>query len=558
MRKLGARAWILLVFVSAMFAVACNALLDFGQFEVGALDGGGSQTDVVTSDSDVSEGGSSGVNDAGADDGGCIDPAGFGGRGCYRCKPTNQEQLLRACTKAKFESFDNATRIKDFDASDPRPAIVNGGPLPPNFDAGATTSSSSGGTADAGDCPLDDAVNYPNPVMVYGATGLPMDTIARAMVPEATIYYLPADSCQGVGAAVLQQPKMTGKVTYYDQTGGAHTCQLDEDPDQNADIAISGLFPESCSGVEVSPGQTLPAGTQLPSDWKDFGGAVNPAMFAVPPSSAEKIISAEAAYRVYAFGSGTAPLAKSVVPWIDENFIFRRTQTSGTQQTIARDLGLPFDALRGVNAGGSGNMKKAMIYVSTSAPDKVNNTLGISTSEIVDADRANIRSLAYQHYGMPVGFYPDSDANLFDRRNVRDGHYPLWLSLHVFARLNGNGDPIAATNVNLQTRIGKTKPQRDAAVRRLVDVLANRAAAPKTNVDLFGAYKLLGDVPTCAMTVTRTSEGSDLVPFTPPVSCGCAFEAANPGSAPPECVTCSASQPCTGSSRTTCSFGYCE
>ena len=70
-------------------------------------------------------------------------------------------------------------------------------------------------------------------------------------------------------------------------------------------------------------------------------------------------------------------------------------------------------------------------------------------------------------------------------------------------------------------------------VDRRAFVIANRQAPPNTSVSLFGALKLLGDVPTCAMRVTRSKDGADLVPFTPQTSCACAFEAASPGSAAP-------------------------
>lgn len=560
--------------VTMLFVVACNTLLDFDQFEVGALgaDGGGTDSnpadtnappnDVNTNNPDVNNPNPTGdAGDGGnIDAGGCIDPTGFGGRGCYRCKPTTQAQFQSACTTSKFETFDNATRIQQFDPSTPRPPIVDGGPLPPDFNP---PSSSSGGVTDfdAG-CPLTDTTNYPNPVMVYGATGFPMDVIAKAMGKTATIYYRQADSCQAVGAATLEQPKMTGDTTYYDSNGGAHFCRLHPDygnsDQQNADISLSGLFPDACSGFTVAPGFTLPPGTSLDNGWKDFGGPVNPAMFAVPPTSSEKVITAEAAYRVYAFGSGSAPLAKTVSPWLDENLIFKRTGSSGTQQTIARLLGMPFDALRGVNVRSSSNMRRAIDQVSVSFPTEVNKAIGISTSEIVDVNRSQMRSLAYQHYGQPVAFYPDSDVNLFDRRPIRDGHYPLWLLLHVFSRVDGNGNAAAAPNAALEAFAGKSKGERDATVQTLVNVMASRAVPPVASVNILGALKLLGNVPSCAMTVTRLSEGADIVPFSPPAPCGCAFEAANPGSAPAECVQCSASQPCTGTTRTTCSFGYCE
>src|SRR4051794_26213390 len=44
----------------------------------------------------------------------CIDPTGFGGKGCFRCAPTTNAELLSACTMSHFETFDNAARITGF------------------------------------------------------------------------------------------------------------------------------------------------------------------------------------------------------------------------------------------------------------------------------------------------------------------------------------------------------------------------------------------------------------------------------------------------------------
>jgi hypothetical protein len=358
---------------------------------------------------------------------------------------------------------------------------------------------------------------------------------------------------------------MNDYVVYFDrlQDGKAVSCRLAPEFGSNApmppDVTISAAFPDTCSGNKdpAFGGAALPEGTQLPATWIDIVGAVNPVMFAVPPSSNQHVVSAEAAYRVYGFGSGSSPFGKTVDPWTDEAFIFKRTSSSGTQQAVARTLGIPPDALRGVDSTGSSAMRKAFAQSSN-----IERTIGISTSEVVDVQRTAMRSLAYQHYGQPVAFYPDSDPGLFDRRNIRDGHYFMWIPLHVFGRVNAGGDIVAAQNEDLQTTLvpnhPRTKAQRDADVKQLVFVIANRQAPPVPNVDLFGALKLLGNVPTCAMQVTRTRDGADLTPLKPPTSCGCAFEAASPGAAPPECKRCTQPADCTGTTRTTCSFGFCE
>ena len=546
----GARFALALAIALGTLAAACNALLDFESFSVGTADGGGGGLQ----DGRVPP-------DAGADDGGCIDPAGFGGRGCWRCPPTNNVELLSACTRSSFETFDNAARITNFDPGVPRPALEDAGPNPPDFDAGG---SGGGGSLTDAACPFADP-NLPNPVLVMGASGFPLETVAKAMGNEATIYYREESSCLGVGGAVQNTPKMSGPnlasanygyITYFDKSLTpvvSKSCRLEQD--MQPDVYLSALFPESCAGAEVARNMGQPvrlgATPALNSGYEDFFGVVNPVMFAVPGGSSERSVTAEAAYRIYGFGSkGT--FGATVAPWIDESFIFRRTSSSGTQQSVARSLLLAIDALRGVNSTGASAMRRA--FQQSTAPAK---TIGISTSEIVDIDRDSMKSLAYQHYGQPVAFYPDSEPGLLDRRNVRDGHYFLWIPLHIFVKTN-QGDPAASNNTDLETIAARTKPQRDAAVKQLVFVMANRAPAPVTSIDLFGAIKRVGNVPTCAMRVTRSKEGADLTPLVPSASCACAFESAAPRSPGVECIQCKSPGDCTAIGKATCSFGYCE
>src|SRR5688572_6303594 len=115
--------WLTLTAAGAGLGIGCNALLGFGDYEIGS-DAGSSGT---------ASGNLPDANGGDADPGGCIDPTGFGGRGCYRCEPTTLEQILTACTSSAFEPFDNTTRIEGFDPANPRPEYVDAGPTPPPF-----------------------------------------------------------------------------------------------------------------------------------------------------------------------------------------------------------------------------------------------------------------------------------------------------------------------------------------------------------------------------------------------------------------------------------------
>lgn len=527
------RLFFALIIVAA-FITACNALLDFESYKVATPDGGPNNT-TDGSTSDV-------TNEASSQDGGCIDPTGFGGRGCFRCTPTTNDELLNACTTGvTYEPFDNKTRINGFDPANPRPPLVDGGPTPPPFDAGATTPTDAGPPPTAPLCSTiggGGALSLPNPVMVLGATGFPMDVIAKSMGTAATIFYSENGSCAGVASMILNSPKVQGEVTFYDVNGVATKCTLDEP--HPADLTLSALFADSCAEQNG-----LPANVQLPAGVEDLLGPVNPVMFAAPATSQERVISAEAAYKVYGFGVNSG-----VAPWVDENYIFRRTASSGNQQSTARTLGLPIGGLRGRDSSGSSNMKKAL-----QASDAPNKTIGISSSEIIDINRDVMKSLAYQHYNQVVGFYPDSDPGAFDRRNVRNGHYYMWIPLHVLVRTNA-GDPIAAQNLTLDPD-GSKKAARDAAVKLLAFVMVNRQEPPVKSVDVFAALKKVGNIPQCAMTVTRTKEGAPLQPYQPSARCGCAYEKTSPGTTPPECKACTDSTSCPAN-RPTCSFGFCE
>ena len=463
----------------------------------------------------------------------CIDPTGFDGRGCFRCTPTTSEELLSACTTSRFEAFDNGRRIAGFDPAIPRPALPEQGPTPPPFE-GSTTAEPDPGQPAAPACALEGATN---PVMVLGATGFPMETIAKAMGDHATIFYLEKSSCDGVAAIVLNQ-RMRGEVVTFDANGTRSRCTLQED--HPADLAVSALFAPSCANQSG-----LAEPVALPSQVDDLLGPINPVMFAAPATSRERAISAEAAWKV--FGAGGL---SGIAPWTDERYVFRRRAGSGNQLTVALSLGLSQDSLRGRDSNGSSNMLKALL--TSSAPQQ---TIGISSAEIVDTNRDVMKTLAYQHYTQPVAFYPDSDSGALDRRNVRDGHYFLWMPLHVLVRTSA-GDPVAATNAALDPG-GSKRAERDAAVKLLSFVMVNRQQAPVRSVDLFGALKRIGNVPQCAMKVTRAKEGAPLTPFTPPVSCDCAFEAASPGNTRADCTPCKDGSEC-GVAKPTCSFGYCE
>ncbi len=487
----------------------------------------------------------------------CWDEAGFGGRGCYRCAPTNNEQLLNACTSYAFAPFDDETRIGGFDPADPRPAL-------PSPDAGTDTTPDASDASDASDDGVDvsdDAVTdsglevgvdigidtgpppppkcpalttLQNPVVYVGSTGLLLQPTIDALADvstEISIVTKIVGSCDGVNALQPGGPRASGTVTILRSGKPAEVCTLDTP--YVADLAGGGLFWDSCN-----------PGVPQPADLGDLLGAVNPIGFIAPHGSTQEAISAAGAYKIYGFGA-----AAHVLPWGDESVLYRRNPSSANQNLVAIASGLPVDRFLGIDSHGGANM---VTLVGNAPSAKLEATLGFSSSDQTDNARTLVKVLAYQHTDQHVGFYWDSEPSATDRRAVRDGHYFLWAPIHVFGRLVG-GD-FVGNNPELE-------PHRPPdLVRDLALYLTVRKQLPR-GLDIIAALKDPASgsaaIPQCAMRVTRRKDSGPLEPFTPARSCSCAFEAAPPGVTPAECHRCGKDAECPAA-RPVCSFGYCE
>ena len=161
-------------------------------------------------------------------------------------------------------------------------------------------------------------------------------------------------------------------------------------------------------------------------------------------------------------------------------------------------------------------------------------TIGVVTTDLVtESEQGNVRVLAFQARGQTCGFYPDSTALTRDKRNVRDGHYQIWGTLHFYARLSGQV-PTDATRAFVE-RFGV--PQLDSA---LVEAIAKS-----------------GNVPQCAMHVQRATEMGDLAPYNSSYDCYCLYERAATGKLPAERKSCAASSDCPAE-RPSCNYGFCE
>jgi hypothetical protein len=226
-------------------------------------------------------------------------------------------------------------------------------------------------------------------------------------------------------------------------------------------------------------------------------GPVQAMVFAVPGGvgtnmgSTQTTITAEEAYLV----AGLGPLKAMVAPWSDPTVFFGRTATKGTQISIGANIGVA-----------SAKKKPADFLV-----------------------RAHRLSPSIHSY------WPDSTPSVFDKQNVRDGHYPLWSYVQYAAPQAAGG---GALNPNAQT---------------IIDMLSGKTV---TTNPVFNPIDLVitnGLVPACAMKVQRSVEGGDMTPASVAQPCGCYFDFKTKGST--TCTACTDNSTCgTGM----CRYGYCE
>ncbi|MEP7122463.1 MAG: hypothetical protein ABJE95_16195 [Byssovorax sp.] len=363
-----------------------------------------------------------------------------------------------------------------------------------------------------------DCNSLPGSTYITGSSAVKpfMAGLGKALSGTTTLIYKSQGSCVGVDA-VLSSTKITGTASYWDVTGTEKTCNLDP-AGVVVDVGVSDVFATSCPGVAA-----LPAGVG------DFFGPNQVMELVVPTASSQASISAEAAYFVFGFGK-----AGMVTPWSDEAQMFVRSPTSGTQQMIARAINVPADKWKGMSLAKSGDVLTAV--ASSVSPEAA---IGILAADVADANRDKVKTLAFEAFKQKTcGYWPDSTATSFDKRNVRDGHYPIFGPLHFFASVGANNVP--------------TKP--DAA--NLIGYFTGKVPVP-TGVSLLDLEIAAHTVPACAMKVQRTTELGDVSAFTPAQPCGCYFESKLNGSPAMGCTACAMDAEC-GGSATHCRYGYCE
>ncbi len=359
-----------------------------------------------------------------------------------------------------------------------------------------------------------------NPVYITGSSAVKPILAAvsaplLAGTPSVTIVYKSQGSCAGVDAIANGTVIPAGAASYW-VAGVESTCDL---PGTGiaADIGASDVYADTC-------------GITLDAAKGEFSGPIQVMNFIVPVGSNESAISEEAANVLFKFGG----VNKVVAPWSNKDFFFMRPDSSGTKQMIAKAIGLPAASWIGTSKAGSGDVLSA-VGGSTSPAT----TIGILASDLADKSRDKVKVLAYQAKNQLCGYRPDLGAGTFDKKNVRDGHYPIWGPVHLLASKTGD----IATNVN---------------ARAVIDFLGMKATAEADVKIVINAISAAYSVPDCAMNVKRTTEMGALSSYQPDRPCGCYFESKN-GGASASCHICTTNTECaTVPGAPTCRYGFCE
>lgn len=368
--------------------------------------------------------------------------------------------------------------------------------------------------------------DLPNPVIgVGGSASVPLlarvGAALNAVDPPLTLIYQAPGACFGI-TPYVDGSTITGTASYWDADGTQRTCTL---PLVGVvpDFGMLGTSGTLCEGVEA-----------IPEGIGDFAGPVTSWSLIVPQASSQQVISAEALYFIYGFG----PFDGMVAPWTDPAHLWGRGATSAALIAVALAANVPPERMASWFPGDhdvrtNQRMIERVVESGAVAPEA---TLGFVSTEVADANRDTVRTLAYQHYGQSCGYRPDSTATSFDKRNVRDGHYFLWSAYHFYAPVDASGRIV------------------DPETRRLLGYFTGEEPLPP-ELPLIDIIIENGNVPECAMQVWRDSDLGPLYSYLPASPCGCYYDFVATGVT--SCQACATSDDCP-SSAPVCRFGYCE
>jgi hypothetical protein len=465
----------------------------------------------------------------GIDDHAVGGPAADGPPGCFRGTPSTDLDFFNQCTDAQFLKFDNCARL----------GLCNGATWPLIDPAPATTMPGAG-NATPPSVSCYDATLRSRPIFMQGSTNF--TPFIGAMAPLVAkngfvLVWQPTSSCTGAGAGgfdvapghnLMTNPTAAGQAyaSFYDVNGAGTPCLLGSSPrspdgsSEVTDIGESDVFANDCP-LPAAQAEWIPGSADYPSVGH-YLGPIQAMVFVTPPSSTQRVVSAEAARVV--FGMGGNQGASS--PWINPDRTFMRGPTTGTNNILSRAIDVPSDKWWGIDAKTASAMQT--LILTTSAAD-AEATIGTLSIDLADKVKDSLHILYFQAKGQLAGFLPDSTASSFDKQNVRDGHYSPWGPIHLYTELTG----------------GAVSAEAAAFITPFV----------VPNQSLIDATVAGGAVPVCAMRVSRDEEMGPLKAFQPGFSCGCYYDfKVSSGN---DCQACTGPADCPAS-LPACNLGYCE
>ena len=377
---------------------------------------------------------------------------------------------------------------------------------------------------------LTNPVYFPATTLIESLLAKVAPTLADAAIMGAdqmTIVHVPLSSCITYETHKDQVP-LTGTAVYYAANGTQLACDMPV----GGDPVLSDLSAMDVGGVTCLGGEAPPADlTEYPSHVETLG-------FVVPRNSSQTAITATEAYYVLKFG-GEAN--RAVEPWTDPNFVMVRNPGSSTQLTIGANVGIPGTAWSGELKGhaGSGDVRDEVIAENTTG--NAEKVIGILNSSKWEAAIDNMKVLAFQPFNQCFGaIFPDSTATSRDKRNVRDGHYPIWTNLRYIVRTDEDGAPVTANGAAAAARVA-----------RFIEFMTGVDTVD--GLDVATSVIETGNIPSCAMHVKREIDGGDISSFEHPAPCDCLFLEGN--GVDSGCDTCDDENPCVSG---TCRAGFCE
>jgi hypothetical protein len=376
---------------------------------------------------------------------------------------------------------------------------------------------------------LDNPVYFPATTLMESLLARVSPVLAdasRAGTDQMTIIHFPLSSCLTYDLHKDQQP-LTGTAIYYDAEGTQLTCDMPLDQDIGSDLSAMDVGGQTCLGGETPPEHLV----EYPAHVETLG-------FVVPRNSSQNAITATEAYYIMKFG-GEAE--REVAPWTNPDFVLVRNPGSSTQLTIGANIGIAGTQWNGALRGnaGSGDVRDAVIAENTTG--NAEQVLGILNSSKWEAATDDMRVLAFAPFnGCQGAVFPDAKSTSRDKRNVRDGHYPIWTNLRFVVRTDGSGATISGNGERAAAR-----------AQRFVDLLTGVASIDALNVP--EAVIATGNIPPCAMGVQREVDGGPISAFEHPAPCACFFEEENGVAS--GCDTCETDDDC---AEGACRFGFCE